>query len=93
METPHLPVFPSPFTKFEVTLASREVRIARQRLILTPRTVLERELDTLTAVVRGKNLWWEKLNDEVIVSRWRSEAMEQHISAQMFAFALQARAH
>lgn len=89
MQTPDLPVFPSPFTEFEARRTSPEARRARQRLIPTPRTVLERNLDNLTSAVREKSFWWEKLGDEGIVSRWRSEAMEQHVSAQMFSFALQ----
>ena len=32
---------------------------------------------TLSNRIREKSSWWEKVNDETIVERWREEALQQ----------------
>lgn len=84
-----LPVFPTPFTDFSRIRPAQDVTRARYLLTPTPRTVLQKKLDNFSGAVREKLCWWQKVNDEAIVSRWRGEAKDQHISAPMFEFALQ----
>jgi hypothetical protein len=63
-----------------------------KKILLPPtRTVAERRLDLFTSAIRTKPTWWEKVHDESIVSKWRSEAAEQHIEANAFDFAMKVR--
>jgi hypothetical protein len=64
---------------------------AKSILLPPARTVAERRLDLFTSAIRTKPAWWEKVNDESIVSKWRSEAAEQHIDASAFEFAMKVR--
>jgi hypothetical protein len=53
------------------------------------RTLLEVKLDTLTHSIRTKPRWWEKISDESILSKWRSEAAALDVSGELFDFAVQ----
>jgi hypothetical protein len=61
---------------------------AKEILLPPVRSVAERRLDLFTSAVRTKPAWWEKVNDESIVSKWRSEAAAQHMNASSFEFAM-----
>ena len=54
-----------------------------------PKTKLEQRIDALTSALRAKPDWQRKCQDEAIVARWKSEALEQGLSEEMFSFALQ----
>jgi len=57
-----LPNFPSPFQEMSYGDGS------------PPKTKKELQLMALSAAIREKPAWWDKVNDEVISSKWRLEA-------------------
>jgi hypothetical protein len=76
--TSQLPEFPSPFIVTDY-----------QGTGFPMRTLLEVKLDTLTHSIRTKPRWWEKISDDIILSKWRSEAAALDVSEELFDFALQ----
>ncbi|KAF9779803.1 hypothetical protein BJ322DRAFT_1166963 [Thelephora terrestris] len=42
-----------------------------------PRTIVELRMCALSNRIREKPDWWEKMEDEIIVEKWREEALQQ----------------
>jgi hypothetical protein len=53
-----------------------------------PKSVLEQRIDALTASIRSKPDWKDKINYEDIVAKWKAESESQGIHGADFAFAM-----
>ncbi|WP_332909559.1 DUF4246 domain-containing protein [Nocardia yamanashiensis] len=73
--------FPLPF------LASHRVPVAPAR------TVREREMMRLSAGIRGKSRWFDKMHDAEIVAGWTREAAEQGLTDAQIRYVLAELAH
>ncbi|MFB9738870.1 DUF4246 domain-containing protein [Streptomyces sp. NPDC057386] len=76
-----LSAFPLPFQ------ASRALSFAE------PRTLRERQMTELSALIRAKPRWFEKMHDAGIVAHWRREALDQGLTEAQVRYVLDELAH
>ena len=53
-----------------------------------PKSVLEQLLMQISSSIRQKPLWQKKINDQMIVSKWRQEAEDQGVTEKQFKYVL-----
>lgn len=86
------PRFPSPFWASDALEEARFYEEKMKEMLLpTPRTVLERKLDSLTGSIRQKSNWWMKIFQSDVVEHWQVEAAQQDVDSTMFDIAVQVR--
>ncbi len=53
-----------------------------------PKTVVELNMMALSASIRSKPNWWEKIKDEKIVAKWTKEAADQGATEDQIKYVL-----